>query len=183
MGVSVSFFNYPWGQLVPTFINTQTLFLSMVGKLASSAGWKEVTTPLQQHLCLDVSWASCWNFHKVGTEIADMSRDCGWELELCWDGIELMEQSVDRIKNVILHKSLSIWMISFVLCCPTACPPLVASYFSGWNIEPRHDGRSSNLCLKDLPRARLEPAFLAFTSSLWAFTGCFCNNDPAQMLG
>ena len=47
---------------------------------------------------------------------------------------------------------------SFVLCCPTAYPPLVASYFSGWNIEPRHDGRSSNLCLKDLARARLKPA-------------------------
>ena len=61
VGVSVSFFNYPWSQLVPTFIYTQTLFLSMVGT--------------------------------VGTETADMGRDCGWELELFWDGIEMMEMT------------------------------------------------------------------------------------------
>ena len=135
VGVSESFLNYPWGQLVPTFINTQTLFLSMVGKLASSAGWQEVTTPLQQHLCLDVSWASCWNFHKVGTEIADadMSRDCGWELELCWDGIELMEQSVDRIKKVILHKCLSIWMIVLSSC--VALRPTLLSWLAIFLVE------------------------------------------------
>ena len=46
-----------------------------------------------------------------------------------------------------------------VLSCAVlrAYPPLEASYFFGWNIEPRHDGRSSNLYLKDLPRARLKP--------------------------
>ena len=89
----------------------------------------------------------------------------GVRIVLGWDRIDGTKCGQNQ-KSDFAQKFIHLNDSFVVLCCPTAYPPLVASYFSGWNIEPRHDGRSSNLCLKDLARARLKPATQWVTNSL-----------------